>query len=115
MASAAPPGPAPLPAPASAAPVVDPGWQSLVAAWLSAHKSYPDEARRRGDEGRVVVRFTVERDGRVRDASVVTGSGSALLDNATAALLRDATLPAFPPAMSRDRITITTAIRYSLR
>ncbi len=61
----------PLPAhllrPANQSPqaAISPGWQSALGAWLQANKTYPDEARRRGDEGRATVRFTVSREGRV--------------------------------------------------
>jgi protein TonB len=107
---------APLAAPApAAARLVDPAWQAAVAGWLLSHKAYPEDARRRGDEGRVVVRITVDRSGRVLDASVVGPSGSELLDSATVAMLRNASLPAFPASMAEPRITISTSIRYSLR
>ena len=43
-------------------PVIDPEWQASVFGWLASRKSYPEEARRRGEEGRVAVRFTVDRE-----------------------------------------------------
>ena len=111
----------PIPPPAGAAPpsaeavVVDPSWQSRVANWLASHKSYPEAARRRGEEGRVAIRFTVDRSGRVLDAAVADSSGSDRLDAATVALLRGASLPAFPESMKQDRIIITISIRYTLK
>jgi protein TonB len=100
---------------ASVAPVVDPGWQASVFGWLASRKTYPDEARRRGEEGRVAIRFTVDRSGRVLDTAIVSPSGSALLDEAAMTLLRGAAMPAFPASMTQARITITTTLRYSLR
>jgi protein TonB len=94
---------------------VDPRWQAEVAGWLTARKIYPEEARRRGEEGRVAVRFTVDRTGRVVEAAIVSPSGSALLDEAAIGLLRQAVFPAFPPNMPQPRVTITTTMRYSLR
>jgi protein TonB len=102
------------PAPAQAAPSVDPAWQAEVSKWL-ARRPYPEEARRRGEEGRVTVRFTVDRSGRVLDAAIVGTSGSERLDDATLSLLRQAVFPGFPAAMTQPRIVITTAVRYSLR
>ncbi len=99
----------------AAAPAIDPGWQASVVAWIAAHKTYPSAAQRMGEEGRVEVRFTVDRLGRVMDAEIVVGSGSGRLDSAAVALLSSATLPAFPATMSRDRITLVTPIRYTLR
>ncbi len=100
-------------APAAALPSapssVAPGWNALLAAWLAAHKTYPEAARRRHQEGDVTVRFTVEGDGRVSDVVVVQGSGFATLDSATLALLRGATLP--PPGTETTR---TVRIRFRL-
>jgi protein TonB len=94
---------------------VDPRWAAAVSGWLTARKTYPEEARRRGEEGRVAVRFTVDRSGRVVDAAIVAASGSALLDEAALGLLRQAVFPAFPADMAQPRVTITTTVRYSLR
>jgi periplasmic protein TonB len=106
----------PVMAPPLAAPAaVDGGWQASVAGWLASRKTYPEEARQHGEEGRVVVRFTVDRSGHVIEVNIVGSSGSEQLDAATIALLRNASLPAFPPSMPQARITITTSVRYTLR
>ncbi len=117
--SEAPPGqtapPAAPAAPASAPPApISPGWQRALAAWLEAHKTYPAEARRRGDEGRATVRFTVERDGQVVAVQVVSGTGSAILDDAVERMLRGARLPAFPPGMEQTEVTVMVQIRYRM-
>jgi protein TonB len=89
-------------------------WRRSVFGWLAAHKAYPDEARRRGEEGRVVVRFTVDRLGNVVEVVMVSRSGSTRLDDATQAMLRDASLPPFPAQMSQDVVTVTVQISYRL-
>ncbi len=71
-------------------------------------------ARVNGDQGRVVVHFTVDRDGRVLDVALVQSSGSQILDDAAEALLRGARLPAFPTAMPQTQMTVTLPIRYAL-
>jgi periplasmic protein TonB len=101
--------PAPSPGQAGGAAIVAPGWNALVAAWLAAHRRYPEEARRRSVEGDVTVRFSVAGDGRVTDVSVVSGSGSSALDTAATAMLQGATLPA--PGSPATR---TVRIRYRL-
>ena len=106
---------APAPALAPAIPVIDAAWQRAVSDWLASARNYPEEARRRGEEGRVTVRFTVDRMGRVVEAAVAVPSGFVLLDTAALALLRQAALPAFPPSMTQARVTLTTAVRYTLR
>jgi protein TonB len=85
------------------------GWNSLFAAWLAERKRYPEAARRRGEQGNVTLRFKVAGDGTVLDVALVEGSGSAALDEAATALLRDARVP--PP---RTEISRTVRLRYRL-
>jgi protein TonB len=85
-----------------------------LSAWLASHRVYPEEARRRGEQGAVTVRFTVEPSGRVVDVSVVRSSGSPRLDAAAEAMLRGAVLPPFDPSMRQAPQTATVQIRYSL-
>jgi periplasmic protein TonB len=85
------------------------GWNSLFSAWLAARKTYPEAARRHGDQGNVTLRFTVAVDGKVLDVALVTGSGSPVLDQAAEALLQNAVLPAPHTEISR-----TVRLRYRL-
>ncbi len=89
-------------------------WQHALFGWLAAHKTYPDAARRRGEQGRVLLRFTVDRSGHVLDVVLLNGSGSPRLDHAAQAILRAASLPPFPAAMPQDRVTVTVQIKYRL-
>ena len=93
---------------------MDGGWIKAVGAWLATHKSYPEEARRRGEEGRLAVRFTVDRSGHVGAVDVVRSSGSAILDEAARTLLSNAVLPPLPAAMTQSSITVTVQIHYAL-
>jgi protein TonB len=102
------------PARDAAAAAVDGAWQQALGIWLAAHKTYPEQARRRGEEGRVAIRFTVNRSGRVLDVSVVGGSGSAALDAAASTLLRGAALPPFVASMPQEQVTVTVQLRYFL-
>ena len=94
--------------------MVDPRWARSVSGWLESHRVYPDEARRRDEEGAVTLRFTVDRAGQVLNVEVVRGSGWQTLDSAALDLLRRAALPAFSPTMTEDHITITMQMHYSL-
>lgn len=49
---------------------------------------FPEEARRRNEEGRVTCRLTIDRDGRVIEVEVVTSSGSKSLDAAAVRTLK---------------------------
>jgi periplasmic protein TonB len=102
-----------LPAPAPVV-TISRGWQNALGAWLQVHKTYPEEARRRGEQGRATVRFTVARDGRVLDVELVSGTGSVLLDQAVEHLLQGARLPPFSPDMDQAQVAVTLQIRYAL-
>ncbi|MBM3650997.1 MAG: energy transducer TonB, partial [Alphaproteobacteria bacterium] len=101
------------PAGAAIAPSVEsllaPDWNARLAGWLQANRRYPHDARRRGEEGVVHVRFTAAANGLVTDVTLVDSSGSPSLDTAAVTMLRGATLPA-PGA----EVTRTVRIRYRL-
>ena len=89
-------------------------WRQSLAVWLDRHKSYPYLARQRGIEGTVAIRFTADRSGHVQAVDIVRSGGSATLDNAAEAILRNATVPPLPPDMAQDKVTVTVQIRYRL-
>jgi TonB family protein len=72
------------------------------------------EARRRGEQGRATVRFTVDRDGQVEDVSLLSSTGSTILDDAIERMLHGAHVPPFPQAMGQASVTVTVQIRYAL-
>jgi len=109
-ASAATPVPAPMPSPEASA-----GYRALLSSWLERHKRYPDAARQRGEEGRAVLRFAVDRSGRVLDDAVITSSGYPELDQSVEEMMRGAMLPPFPAGMPQPRMEVSVTIRFSLR
>lgn len=77
-------------------------WERSVVMHLGRHKRYPPGARSQKQQGSVSVAFTIDREGRVLAVRVLSSSGSALLDEEAAAVLRRASpLPA-PPAIVGD-------------
>jgi len=108
------PSAAPHPAPQAAEAPIAADWQRSLAAWLAAHKVYPELARRRGVEGSVGLRFTADRSGRVLNVSLVSSAGSPLLDTAAEKMVGDATLPPFPAGMPQQTATVAVTIRYAL-
>jgi TonB family protein len=60
------------------------------------------------------VRFTVDREGRVLQLQLLSGTGSPLLDEAVERLLHGARLPPFPPGMDQAQVTVSLQIRYTL-
>jgi periplasmic protein TonB len=105
------PTPAPAPVPSHE---VTPGYLALLSAWLENHKRYPDSARQRGEEGRSVLRFTIDRSGRVIDFAVAGSSGYPDLDASIEEMMRGAVLPPFPANMTQPRIDVSVTIRFSL-
>lgn len=104
-----------IPAPAAQAQnEVSAGWRSALANWLQSHRTYPDEARRRAEEGTVLVRFSVARDGHVLEVTLVRSSGSPTLDEAAQATFRNARMPPFTADMTQAQTTVTVPIRYRL-
>jgi periplasmic protein TonB len=109
-ASAATAVPAPLPSPEANA-----AYGALLSAWLESHKRYPEAARRHGDEGSAVLRFEVDRSGRVIDYAVTKSSGSADLDQSIEELIRDATFPPPPANIDQSHMKYWVNIRFSLK
>lgn len=68
-------------------------WAAYLRQWVDraervGNLNYPDEARRRGLSGTVVINIGVRRDGSVERADIVRSSGVALLDSAALRIAR---------------------------
>lgn len=111
---AAPPQVASIPQPAPPPPTVSADYRTLLSGWLESHKHYPEDARQRGEEGRAVLRFRIDRYGRVLDYAVVSSTGYADLDRAVENMMRGATMPPFPPSMPQPEIEVSVTIRFGL-
>jgi TonB family protein len=57
-------------------------YNRTLIAWLRQHERYPEQARRHGEEGTVIVRVVIEHSGEVSDLAVVQSSGNPTLDTA---------------------------------
>jgi periplasmic protein TonB len=77
----------------------------LVEPWVR----YPYLARWKGQYGRVLVGFILRTDGSIRDVRVLSGSGSALLDEAALQAVMDAA--PFPPPPRTVRVITPVAFR----
>src|SRR4029077_8531969 len=100
--------------PARAAPVVSGNYRAALSAWLESHKRYPDNARSRGEEGRAVLRFRVDRSGRVLNYAVVSSTGYPDLDGSIDAMMRGATMPPFPADMNASDVEVSVTVRFAL-
>lgn len=100
----------------ASAPRIDPSWESLLLKHLQEFKNYPLEARRRNEQGVVLLAFSIDRNGHVTSRRIVKGSGYADLDAEVLALVERAQpMPSFPPSMTEAKLDLTVPIRFSLR
>jgi protein TonB len=94
---------------------LDTGWTNALSRRLDRFKRYPTGARARGEEGIVMLGFTMDRAGHILDHEIVQSSGFAELDGEATALLKRADpLPAIPADITEDTMTFTVPIRFSL-
>ncbi len=91
-------------------------YAALIAAWLERHKAYPAELAARGDGGVVCVRFRIDALGRVRELTLVRGSGMALLDRlALAQVAAAAPFPRPPAGLEEGERRFEVPLRYRPR
>lgn len=72
-------------------------FQTTLLDHIEKYKGYPEQARRAHTEGMVLLRFIMDRQGRVTDAWIESGSGSTALDaEALVTIQRAQPLPPIP-------------------
>ena len=102
-------------APAAPTATISDDYRRELSNWLETHKRYPEEARRRGEQGQAVLRFRIDRGGRVLNYSVTKGTGFADLDTAVTQMMSGAVMPPFPSSMSMPEIEVSVTIRFGLQ
>lgn len=93
-----------------------PSWQSDLLRHLAKFKRYPEDARRRGTQGVVQLRFKVDANGNVLSYEIAKESGSASLDRATLEMIRRAQpLPAPPrEILNNGTLEVVAPFVYNL-
>lgn len=100
---------------AAGAPVMDSALLALIHRAVEESKRYPRRARRRGMEGRAVVRFELSPDGAVSGLEIREASGHGLLDRAAADAVRAiAPLAGAERYLARTR-TLELGVEFRLR
>jgi periplasmic protein TonB len=124
---APPPPPQPVqeqkpPTPAQAArvkggaPHISSSWETSLVKHLEQFKRYPSGAQAQGQEGVVMLSFSVDRDGHVLAHQIVQSSGHPELDAEVMAMIERAQpLPPFPADMTDTKLDLTVPIRFSLK
>ncbi|MFD1378989.1 energy transducer TonB [Fodinicurvata halophila] len=84
--------------------------------WLERHKDYPRAARQRRQEGTAILRFVIDREGRVLDYSIEQSAGHSLLDREVEAMIERARpLPEPPDEIQRTRLEFRVPLAFRLR
>lgn len=87
----------------------------LVLERISAHKVYPDVARRLGQEGEVRVGFVVASDGTASSVEVQVSSGIASLDTGACVAVEAASpFPPVPSELGVDSLALSLLIVFEL-
>jgi protein TonB len=95
---------------------VEPSWQTALVRHLQQYKRYPSDAQSRGEDGVVLLSFTVDRTGHVLARQIAHSSGHRELDNEVMSMVERAQpLPPFPPSMPQTKLDLTVPIRFSLQ
>jgi periplasmic protein TonB len=99
----------------AARPAPDPAYTNTLLAWLDRHKEYPWTARRRGMQGRVVLRLAVARSGAVTEARVESSSGAEILDEAAIEMVQRANpVPPLPASFPGDHAEFRVPVEFAL-
>ncbi len=90
-------------------------WQKALMGELERNKRYPATASRQGVKGLAVVRFKVDRSGRVISAVITQSSGSSMLDEEALALLkRSSPLPTPPHQLTEPMLDNVLPIWFGM-
>lgn len=92
-----------------------PSFKGNVNQWLSQNLTYPAVAAENGIEGRVIVKFVVEKDGRVTDVQVVRSVDPALDREAVNTVKR---MPKWNPGINNGqpaRVWFTLPVNFKLQ
>lgn len=91
-------------------------YQSQLRQLIASQKRYPYHAKRRGDEGVVIVAFVVKASGEITDVKIQQSSGSRILDRAARDVIHKVSgkLP-FPQGTSKRQWSFSVPLTYRLR
>jgi len=91
-------------------------WSSDVSSRLRSAKRYPSGAESRREQGVVMLRFTLSRNGGVLSRSITRGSGYSELDQEALAMVqRAAPFPPMPASLNLPSFTFTVPVNFSAR
>jgi protein TonB len=91
-------------------------YKNRVRQKIIRYRRYPNSARNNQIEGTATMRFTLNRQGQVTSARLVSSSGSPALDDEAQALIQRVNpLPTFPKELTQNTLTLTVPIQFKIR
>jgi periplasmic protein TonB len=93
---------------------IGPDWRAELTEWVNERKYYPEQALELDQQGNVMIRLVIARDGTVRGVTLLQSSGSPFLDSAWLGLFEGARVPPFPPGTPSDQITLEATMHFIL-
>lgn len=92
---------------------VDSNYRGVVAAHLARHKRFPEEIRRRRQQGSTVVTFAIDGNGKVTTITIARSSGNSNIDEASQEMIRRAS--PFPPPPNRQAMSFSVPVSFEIR
>ncbi len=97
-------------------PGADSDYYREVLAWLEKHKRYPRRSKLRNEQGVVLLRFVVSRDGMVTISRIKKSSGHKRLDKEAMGMIERAQpLPAIPDGMRQAKLSLVVPVEFHLQ
>jgi len=93
--------------------ILTPDYMGFIQQRVNYHLVYPNEAKSKGWEGIVKVKFTLAGDGRVKDIDIVESSGYPLLDAAAILAIKDASPYPFPQNYPEEEVQLVLPVSYN--
>lgn len=91
-------------------------YAGVIEGWLKKNTHYPRAARLAGQEGEVVVRFVINRGGKVQFIEIEAESGFPLLDREAREMIeRGDPFPGMPDDMSGQELEVRVPVSFNVR
>lgn len=98
------------------APGTDSDYYREIQAWLERHKRYPRRSKLRNEQGVVLLRFVVTRDGVVTLSGIKKSSGHKRLDKEAMGMIKRAQpLPPMPDDMRQAQLDLVIPVKFHLQ
>jgi periplasmic protein TonB len=92
---------------------VDSNYRGLVAAHLARHKRFPEEIRRRSQQGSTLITFAIDDSGKVTTIALARSSGHASIDEASQEMIRRAS--PFPAPPKGQPMSFSVPVSFEIR